>query len=278
MSRYKKTTASNYVKLIKEGRGQGKGKDYLPWLNVRDVPSTGLSTRILGWKTGRVHQFLSNLELSFFYELEWSSVVSDIREQYPLSIDSTLDIAKRLGIKHPFVSKLDDYAVMTTDFLIDALIDDRPCLIARSVKSASELSSRRTIEKLLIEKTYWEERGVDYKVVTENEISLPLAKNIDFVYTAKWLDDSPGINLQMLLQIELAFSEALSLMPQQGFAKTALNLDYCLGFDSGTCLWAAKHFIANGIWSVDMSTVINPSEPLKIRSRDIALLRELNAS
>lgn len=44
---------------LKKGIGQGHGKDYKPWLTVRDVPSQGLSTRVRGWKTGRVHHFLS---------------------------------------------------------------------------------------------------------------------------------------------------------------------------------------------------------------------------
>jgi len=40
------------------GRGKGTGASYLPWLRVQDVPSKGLSTRVEGWKTGRIHHFL----------------------------------------------------------------------------------------------------------------------------------------------------------------------------------------------------------------------------
>ena len=56
-------TAAKIENMIKEGRGQGHGSEYRLWLTIRDVPSQGLSTRFPGWKTGRVHHFLSQLEL-----------------------------------------------------------------------------------------------------------------------------------------------------------------------------------------------------------------------
>jgi len=51
---------------LKEGRGQGRGKDYKPWLQIQDLPSRGLTTRIKGWKTGRKHHLFSKLETSVF--------------------------------------------------------------------------------------------------------------------------------------------------------------------------------------------------------------------
>lgn len=42
-----------YNRFIKEGRGQGIGKEYKPWLTVQDYPSLGRVSRVFGWKTGR---------------------------------------------------------------------------------------------------------------------------------------------------------------------------------------------------------------------------------
>src|SRR5437763_1442382 len=81
----------------KEGRGVGTGADYTPYLFIHDVASIGLASRDWGWKTNRVHHFLSRLELKFFYILEWLQHVLDIREQFPLDLDETLAIADRLG-------------------------------------------------------------------------------------------------------------------------------------------------------------------------------------
>ena len=36
---------------------EGHGKDYIPWLTVQEVPSSGRSHRIYSHKTGRVHGF-----------------------------------------------------------------------------------------------------------------------------------------------------------------------------------------------------------------------------
>ena len=57
-------------KRWKEGRGQGEGEFYQPWLTVRDVSSRGQSNRPLGWKTGRAHRLLSLNELRYLYVLD----------------------------------------------------------------------------------------------------------------------------------------------------------------------------------------------------------------
>jgi len=103
---------------IKDGRGQGYGEKYQPWLRVQDVPSDGRSHRIFSHKTKRIHHLLSDLELATFLLFDWSESVLDIREQFPLIRDDTRIIAQREGIKHPSAQGVD--LVMTTDFLIDA--------------------------------------------------------------------------------------------------------------------------------------------------------------
>src|SRR5262245_6874782 len=95
-------TLESIRRLIRQGRGVGRFGNYKPWLYIQDVPSRGLACRTKGWKTGRVHHFLSRLELFYFYMLEWSPVVLDVREQYPLlPLQETLSIAASCGIRHP---------------------------------------------------------------------------------------------------------------------------------------------------------------------------------
>src|SRR6266481_8378832 len=115
-----KFNSATMKRWIAEGRGQGHGQHYQPWLGARDVPSNGYVNRILGWKTKRRHEFMSNLEASYFYILEQSSSVADIREQFPLlPLHETLAIAEQCGIKHPRVPNTTEPIVMTTDFLVD---------------------------------------------------------------------------------------------------------------------------------------------------------------
>jgi TnsA endonuclease N terminal/Mu transposase, C-terminal len=169
-------------KRQKEGRGQGRGANYQPWLRIQDVPSQGLSTRIKGWKTGRCHHFLSKLECQYFYILEWSPIVSDVREQYPLELSETLEIAERLGIKHPTDPRTQQPIVMTTDFV--NTVDRQGKLIdqARAIKYSRDLSSDRTLEKLEIERVYWTERETDWGIVTEHEMEPVLAANVSWVH------------------------------------------------------------------------------------------------
>jgi hypothetical protein len=75
----------------------------------------------------------------------------DIREQYPIPISDSLEICRQLGIKHPQVSgKL---KVVTTDFLFDFHSQKQ---LALSVKYIDELADPRVMDKLQIEKSYWE--------------------------------------------------------------------------------------------------------------------------
>lgn len=88
-------------KWIKEGRGSGQNSEYKPWITVRDLPSDGRVHRVFGHKSQRTHHLLSDLELAVFLLLEWHHDVIQIREQFPLEIATTSQIAKEAGIVHP---------------------------------------------------------------------------------------------------------------------------------------------------------------------------------
>jgi len=127
-------------------------------------------------------------------------VVLDIREQYLLPLEATQEIAERLGIKHPTDPKTGESVVMTSDFLIDVQANHHVELKARTIKSANELSSKRKIEKLEIERTYWKEQGVDWGIVMENEIPEAFVKNVKWVHSARDRSNSPGITPKILIQ------------------------------------------------------------------------------
>ena len=135
-----------------EGVGQGVGPNYQPWITIQSFPSQGLSGRIKGWKTDRAHQLVSKLEMQYFYLLEWSSKVTDIREQYPLwPRDSTTEIAKHIGVQPPTIPTTKELSVLTTDFVITVVDGEQSRDIARTIKYAKDLEDIRTIEKLEIE-------------------------------------------------------------------------------------------------------------------------------
>ena len=156
---------------IQQGYGQGEGKDYTPWLVVGDFSSDGQCNRVLGTKTGRLHDFFSKLESNYFNFLDWQDEVIDIREQVPLfPVCETEAIAASVGVKHPYNNKLKISCVMTTDFLFSIKSGGKITFHARSVKYVKDLENGRTQEKMSIEREYWESRGVEFDVITENSI------------------------------------------------------------------------------------------------------------
>lgn len=182
--RQRKTDQTVIDQRLKAGRGQGTGAAYTPWLHIQDVPSKGLVHRIKGWKTQREHHFLSTLECAYFYVLEWSPSVSDIREQYPLlPLSETWAIAQACGFRHPTDPRTQEPIVMTTDFVItlaNGRLQSVDC--ARTVKPAAQLQSKRTLEKLEIERRYWQARRTNWGIVTEQEIPQVLAKNVELLH------------------------------------------------------------------------------------------------
>ncbi|MEB6550967.1 TnsA endonuclease N-terminal domain-containing protein [Heyndrickxia sporothermodurans] len=181
MSKRKRSTSTD--KKLKEGRGQGIGVDYKPWVTIQDVPSLGRATRLKGIKIPRQFEFLSDLERNYFYLLEYSDLVIDIREQYPLlPIEETIVIADELGIKHPTNPKTGKPVEMTTDFLITVNKDQQHQHLARTLKYKDDLMEERVLEKFEIERVYWERQDIDWGIVTELEISKDMAHNIAFVH------------------------------------------------------------------------------------------------
>lgn len=171
-------SSAKYKKWIKEGRGQGVGVYYKPWLTIHDVSSTGRSHRINGFKINREHHFLSDHERDYFYIVEFADSVVDIREQYPLTLSDTLLIAEELGIEHPQDVTTKDNYVLTTDMLLTISSGDKEIYLARTIKEKDELLKPRQMEKFEIEKRYWDKKGIDWGVVTELEINKTLANNL----------------------------------------------------------------------------------------------------
>lgn len=147
-----------------QGRGEGTLGDYKPWYLIHEISSRGVSWRVMGLKTGRIHHLLSTLEKHVFLFLDSNPLVIDIREQFPLKLHVTRLIAAEQRIKHP--GNKDEFYRMTTDFLVDLCNKQ----IAISVKPLKRLN-KRTIQKFELEHSYWQKLGIEWVLLTENEIS-----------------------------------------------------------------------------------------------------------
>ncbi len=261
--RNRSITSAKIDKWKKEGRGQGHGVDYKPSLTIRDVPSKGLSTRSKGKKIPRVYHTLSMRETGYLRIVEWSEQVIDIREQYSLPLQDTLDIAERFGIKHPVDPKTKEYVPLSTDFLIDIVnILGQRKVIARTVKLSRDLDNVRTLEKFQIERIYWAEREIDWGIVTEKEISSVFAENIKTVSKCKVLSDFPSITPQIVSQVESILFE--KVLNEEPLAVAARMTDQLLNIKQGTSLTVCYYLVANKIWFINMEEPLDTGKTICI--------------
>lgn len=155
-------TEEKVERYTKAGKGQGELGEYIPWLNVQDFSSKGNVTRINGWKTKRKHEFFSNLERKYFFLLDWSGDVIDIREQFPMDREQTFKIVEAKGISHSIDQSSNTIIPMTKDFFVTLIKNESRVYFARTVKPSKDLEDPRIIEKFEIERDYWEKKGVDW--------------------------------------------------------------------------------------------------------------------
>ncbi len=263
---------SRSQKWIKQGRGKGSGKEYQPWLTVRDLSSSGRSHRVWGFHSQRTHHLFSDLELSAFLLLDWNPVVIDIREKFPLRIEDTLDIATCAGICHSKVRG--NLKVIYTDFFLDTSLSDFPRM-AIQVKTSSDLTNPRTIEKLEIERRYWEMQSVPWYLLTEKQIPEVVTKNINWLYPAQI---SLG-NFEDTFDFAEFYLNFFLNNPAEKIVQAGKTLDDAYSFTPGESLQKIRSLLA---WRVFLFDIRKPWTDLAVgelhASPDIHSLRNRNVA
>jgi len=208
VSKYKRTwNETVYKQYIREGRGQGTGANYRPWLTVRDFPSLGVVSRVKGQTTGRIYHLMSTNETNLFYLLDWSDDVLDICEQYPLSdLAEAIRIAEKARIRYPYDNKSGFPYVMTSDYYVKTASG----ALVLSVKPSSELDKPRVLEKLEVERRYWSSRNVKWELITEREINQTKVHNIEWLSQAVDLAQFGFTEAQQALYIDFFMSRYIS--------------------------------------------------------------------
>lgn len=225
-------------KRLDEKRGVGAGKHYAPFIKVGEFSSSGESVRVKSATVGRVHHFLSGIELAAFLLFDWSKDVIDIREQYPIPLTESLIICRQLGIRHP--QEKGELKIVTTDLLIDFSDGSQ---LAIAVKPAKELDKQRVIEKLQIEKSYWEALNVPCSIFTDQETSNELKMNL------KWI--KPLIDIDMEDEYIFSKQDVLELATRLAKQPKAYVTRYCgqmddkYHLDPGTHIGILRYGIAN---------------------------------
>lgn len=255
-------TTQKMERYLAEGRGSGERESYKPWIRTGDYKSQGRSTRIRSWTAHRTHHLLSDNETRYFYLLDWEPSVTDLREHYPL-----LDLLDVLG--EPDDISLQKYQdkdtgtplVLTLTFLITTQSpngDER--MVARSIKSSYELEKPSVVERFELMRRYFAAKGIEWGLVTEKEIPLAKAKNIEWVHAAKEIDNEAGL-------ANGHFEELLQLLVDQLGSNSAsvrritTDFDTQMHLEKGTGLLFFKHLVATRRLKVNMEEPIDVGRP-----------------
>ena len=160
--------------------GQPIGADYRPSIKIRDISSMGTSQKNVDWKTKRTVHTFSQVESNVWYMLRWSDTVEDVREQFPLDLNTTLEIAKKYGFAHPRNDE-GELVNMTTDFLV-TLNDGRYIAIYVKPDTSSWEENEKASKTAYMEKVYWTEyQKVDFEMLTNKDINPIIPINISIV-------------------------------------------------------------------------------------------------
>ena len=132
---------------------------------------------------------------------------------------------------------------------------------ARTVKFAKDLQSEQTLEKLEIERRYWQIRNIDWGIVTEYEIPEVLARNVEWLHPFLHAENLSPLSEREIFRI----ATALTLRVAKGNVPLVNITDECddqLGLSPGTGLSVVRHLIANRQWQTDKNRPLQPSKPL----------------
>lgn len=226
---------------IKAGYGQGERAQYKPFLYVRDVPSTGTSSMVKSKITNRTHHYLSKQEFKIHLLSEYQRNTIDIREQYALlPWAETQLISESIGVRHPIYPGTKTPIVMTTDLVVTLQQRHGAELVAISVKLSKDLNERN-LEKLLIERLYWERRGIKWALATEKNIPIFLSKNLEFFENSlhdERVTECLITPIEFSKEFESIHSDTLSFNQIMSLTSRKMNVDTATGFSLlGTAVW-----------------------------------------
>jgi hypothetical protein len=201
--------------------------------------------------------------------MDLAPAITDIREQYPLlPVEDTWAIAQACGIAHPVHPRTREPIVLTTDFLLTRRTVLTEHMQARTVKYAKDLGSKRTLEKLEIERRYWMNRQTDWGILTEHEIPPALAKNLEWLHPFFDREALAPLSSDTIQHASQILTEAVTAKTSPLRTVTS-SCDATLNLPAGTSLSITRHLLATRQWIVDLRVLINPSQPLDLRQTAI---------
>ena len=249
---------------LKEQEKAKKDGVYRRWLHTRDMPGSGIKTRLVCEKAaaGELH-LMSEAEHAAFLEAWWRDDVETIFDQYALDRNEARRAALAINIDYPTYAGRTEPAVLSTSLLLTTVRGKTHGREAVSVKSVrpGELTLTR---RQLIERKTWEDEGAVYKPVAFEGMHANRSKNLTWIFRAH--NDTVG---RQLSASELtAQKELLRILRKQ---KEMRVVDACRYVDStfqlpsGSGVQAFRQLAGRKALAFDL----NASDPVQLRAGDV---------
>lgn len=242
-------------RFIREGRGQGTGATYRPWLQIQDVPSSGRSHRPYGIKARRVHHLLSDGEWKCFLRFEGDPSVIDICEQYPMDRVETYRVARKLGVKHPKTLDGTPY-VMTLDFLVKRVTPHGTRVTPYTFKYDPELLKPREQQLMAITRGFWDLYGLELQIIDQRFFDEAFNINYDSV---RAYHDLATQSVSDEVAVEQLAEELMSMVAAGGSDTLLQACRWLAGAHRTTpqaVFQVAMHLVSHGFLRVNLSSPV----------------------
>ena len=123
-------------------------------------------------------------------------------------------------------------------------------------RSDYELERKTALERLEIERRYWQSQNIDWGIVTQKEIPVVKAKNIEWIHSSLYPVDERGFTDEEVNYYCYAFIEKLA-GSNTSIRNFTVHFDRLFNLDTGTGIYIFKRLIALKKIMVDMDKKID---------------------
>lgn len=152
---------------------------------------------------------------------------------------------------------------MSSDFLVNSSDSDLPKFVLQA-KYTKDLSDPRTVEKLELERRYWEYKEVPWFLVTEKDISRTAFQNIEWLYP----DQQKTHELSDLTEQLKFYSHHFAKDPSSTIIKISKSLDVKYDHEAGESLAEIRGLLASRLLSFDVNISFRKLTPAEINFVD----------
>jgi hypothetical protein len=248
-------TEAYIASLVREGRGQGEGYEYLPWITTQSFASRGTQSRIPIPGIGSAVHVMSNIERHMFLLHRHRGGLVAYLSQFPLPREVTLAVAEHLGIRHPRYPSTTVPVVMTIDALVTTRTPDNlDITCAWDAKPHSELNNKRTLEKLSIVRGACDLLGYPHHLFTDKTVPRTTIRSIEWLSVARNRANECPVESEMLRAHKLTLvADLYNKRPRKTIDQYCTRSDKVNNLPLGLSLRALKQLILEDVLNVDIS-------------------------